>query len=68
MCRINPEGCIPHGEIVAVVLFNVERLHKFQGYTSIPGTATGYLSSLIENNEGVWRFLRQGNLRNCCQL
>lgn len=43
MGHINPKGRIPHGKIVAVVLFNVQRLHKFLGDASFLGTATDYL-------------------------
>lgn len=29
MCRIKPEGRVPHGKIVAVVLFKLQKLYKF---------------------------------------
>lgn len=38
MCHINPEGLISniqHWWIVAVILFNAAKLHKFQGHALI---------------------------------
>lgn len=56
MCRINSEGLISniqHRRIVAVILFNTAKLHKFQGHGLIFETAAACITFNIKRPSEV---------------